>query len=133
VPWYLKRIVLPLLVLVAIGAIVAAVRISGGDQGAEVQGITALVPVAGAQILQQDRVGVILAPGWDASLSVDGTAIPTEQLDKDLDLGEVLFRPGAGKVIEALAPDRNCVTARVWRRALGPEAATPRTWCFRAS
>jgi hypothetical protein len=133
VPWYLKRLVLPLLVLVAIGAVVVAVQTSGGGGGAERQGIRSLVPIAGAQILQQDRVGVVVEPGWDASLAINGIAIPTEQLDKDLDLGQVLYRPGPGKVIEALEPDRNCASARVWRRALGPGAATPRDWCFRAS
>jgi hypothetical protein len=133
VPWYLKKIVLPLLVLVAIGAIVFAVRTAGRETGAEVVGIRTLVPIAGAQVLQQDRVGVVIEPGWDASLTVNGTPIPTDQLDKDLDLGQVFYKPGAGKVIESLPPDRNCVTARVWRRALGPDAATARSWCFRAS
>jgi hypothetical protein len=133
VPWYLKRIVLPVLVLVAIGAIVVAVQTAGRGGGAEQQGIRSLVPIPGAQVLQQDRVGVVVEPAWDASLSINGTAIPDDQLSKDLDLGQVFFRPGPGKVLESLAPDRNCVTAQIWRRALGPDSASTRTWCFRAS
>jgi len=45
----------------------------------------------------------------------------------------VLFKPGAGKVITQLLPDRNCVTALVWRRDLGRAEASARDWCFRAN
>lgn len=132
-PPLVKRVLIPLLVVVIVAAIVAAVRISDRSGPSEVAGVVSLVPGSGDKVLVQSKVGIVVSPNYEASLVVNGAAIPPDQIDPPLNPGEVLFQPGPGKVIERLLPDRNCVTAKVWRRDLGPDTAASRDWCFRAS
>ena len=132
-PWYVKRLLLPGLVIVMIVAIVAAVRIGSGRETPEIPGIVSLVPGNGENVLVQSPVGLVLRPDYDAALEINGVAIPPDQIEPPLNPGEVLFKPGIGKVIDELLPDRNCVTAEVWRRDLGRAEASTRDWCFRAN
>lgn len=132
-PWYVKRLLLPGLVLVIIVAIVAAVRIGSGRETPENPGIVSLVPGPGDNVLVQSPVGLVVRPDYDAALEINGVVIPADQIEPPLNPGEVLFKPGAGKVITQLLPDRNCVTAEVWRRDLGRTSASTRDWCFRAN
>ena len=132
-PWYVKRLLLPGLVIVMIVAIVAAVRIGSGRETPEIPGIVSLVPGNGENVLVQSPVGLVLRPDYDAALEINGVAIPPDQIEPPLNPGEVLFKPGVGKVITQLLPDRNCVTAEVWRRDLGSAEASTRDWCFRAN
>jgi hypothetical protein len=132
-PWFVKRLVLPLLVVAMGVAIYAATQITDGRQVPETPGIARLVPGPGDKVLLQNRVGVVVDPGWDASVVVNGTPIPASQIDEPLNPGEVLYQPSPGKVIEQLLPDQNCVTVQVWRQADGPQGANTRSWCFRAS
>jgi len=132
-PWFVKRLILPALVLALGVAIYAATQITDGRQVPETPGIAQLVPGPGDKVLLQNKVGVVVEPGWDASVVINGTAVPSTQIDAPLNPGEVIFQPGPGKVIEQLLPDRNCATVQVWRQADGPGQATSRTWCFRAS
>lgn len=132
-PWYVKRLLLPALVIVGVVAIVAAVRLGSGRDTPELAGIVSLVPAPGDNVLIQSPVGVVVRPNYDAALTINGVAIPPDQIEPPLNPGEVLFKPGATKVIAQLLPDRNCVTAVVWRRDLGRDAGATRDWCFRAS
>ena len=132
-PWYVKRLLIPGLVIVMIVAIVAAVRIGSGRETPEIPGIVSLVPGPGENVLVQSPVGLVLRPDYDAALEINGVAIPPDQIEPPLNPGEVLFKPGIGKVIDELLPDRNCVTAEVWRRDLGRAEASTRDWCFRAN
>lgn len=132
-PWYVKRLILPLLVVAMLGAMYFATQVTDGRQVPETPGIAQLVPGPGDKVLLQNKVGVVVEPGWDASVVINGTAIPPSQIDEPLNPGEVLFQPSPGKVIEQLLPDQNCATVEVWRQSDGPQAATTRTWCFRAS
>ena len=133
VPWYVKRLLLPALVLVLVVAVVAAVRLNSGREVAEIPGVVSLVPESGNNVLILSHVGVVVRPDYDAALTIYGVTIPPDQIEPPLNPGEVLFKPGGGKVITELLPDRNCVTAEVWRRDLGRERSATRDWCFRAS
>lgn len=132
-PWYVKRLLLPALVLVMVVAVVTALRVGSGREAPELPGIVSLIPGPGDNVLLQSPVGIVVRPDYDAQLVINGVSIPPDQIDPPLNPGEVVFKPGVGKVIVQLLPDRNCVTARVWRRDLGPEASSARDWCFRAS
>lgn len=133
VPWFVKRLLIPGLVVVMIVAVVAAVRIGSGRDTPEIPGIVSLVPGPGESVLLQSPVGLVLRPDYDAELTINGVTIPPDQVEPPLNPGEVLFKPGVGKVITQLLPDRNCVTALVWRRDLGRDEAAVRDWCFRAN
>ncbi len=99
------------------------------DQGA----VERLLPANNSQVLQQESVGIDLAPGYDAALTVNGMPIPTDQLDKTTGLNIVMFQPGPGKVIEYLPSGQSCVLATYWRLDTGPGESSARTWCFTAS
>jgi hypothetical protein len=92
--------------------------------------IEALVPTQGAEVLQQGRFGIDLAPGWDATLIVNDVAIPDDQLQRIPELNQVFFVPGEDKVIERLPPGENCISARFFPSASGEEESQVRTWCF---
>jgi hypothetical protein len=132
-PWFVKRLILPVLIVALAVAVYAATQVTDGRQVPETPGIARLVPGPGEKVLLQNRVGVVVDPGWDASVVINGTEIPASQIDAPLNPGEVLFQPGPGKVIQELLPERNCVTVQVWRQSDGPGASNTRSWCFRAS
>jgi hypothetical protein len=90
-----------------------------------------VVPRAGAEALQQSEVGVDLVPGHEGALSVNGTAIPDDELRRVPEQNQVFFAPGQGRTFEALPAGRTCVTATIWRSAVGrgPEDTTFQ-WCF---
>lgn len=132
-PWFVKRLLIPALVVVMVVAVVAAVRLGSNSANPEIAGVLTLVPGSGDNVLIQSPVGLVLRPNYDAQLIINGVTIPPDQIEPPLNPGEVLFKPGTGKVITQLLPDRNCVTAQVWRRDRGPDEAATRDWCFRAS
>jgi hypothetical protein len=132
-PKIVKRVVLPGLVLIIAVAVFAATQLGGGRTIPETPGIVALVPGPGDKVLMQNKVGVVVSPEYGANLEVNGVDIPAGQIEAPLNPGELLFQPGPGKVLRSLEPENNCVTARVWLLVEGPERASVRTWCFRAS
>lgn len=133
-PKVVKLVVIPLLLLVAVGAVVTLFRRDGDSGGTpEAQVIERLIPGEGDSTIAQAAVGIDLITGWDASLTINQVPIPDDQLQKTLDLGQITFDPGEGKVIEALnGQQQNCATATYWQLATGPEQSFTRTWCFTA-
>ena len=90
--------------------------------------------------LQQDAVGVDLAPGWTGRLIIGGVEIPPDQTncfdcpapESGPDpLNRVFFRPGPGKAYEVFPTGRLCATAVIWPETLGPEQSQQIDWCFR--
>jgi hypothetical protein len=118
--------------VVGIGFFVAATLIgSGGGGGPLPEGIEAVFPTENAKTVAQDRVGADLASGWTGRLFINGTEIPTAELDEDGGLNQLVFTPAKGKVLDALLPNRNCATVEYWRLADGETSANPaQSWCF---
>lgn len=131
-----RRVVITLIVLACIAGLALAVnRTETGEEDVALSGpadiVELLVPSAGSEILRQDRIGIDLAPGWDANLIVNGISIPNDQLDKTPALNQVYFQPGDGKVIEELRPGPNCAQALPYLERRGADAARPPIrWCF---
>ena len=121
-PTWLRRSVIAVVMLSAL-AIAAwgatkADDASPGDGPGLGAAVVDLFPDDGAQALRQTRIGADLATGYDGRLTIDGVAIPEEQLEgardpatvDPEDLAEnglrpnnknrVYFQPGPGKVIE---------------------------------
>jgi hypothetical protein len=115
-------------IAVAIGALVVLGEDSDND--ARDAAIEQFIPTDGDQIVQQEPVGIDLAPGYDGTLALNGVAIPEDQLNKVPALNLVQFVPGEGKEVEQYLQGRNCVVATFWLSKDGPGQATSRSWCF---
>ena len=68
-----------------------------------------LLPASGDEVLRQAQVGLDLAEGYKATLTINGTEIRSAKdgLITDLGTGQVLFQPGPEKVIETLNSGQN--------------------------
>ncbi len=107
------------------------------------------IPAPGANVPRQVQVGVILQPGYDGRLSINGVAIPEDQMDGaipttspeyDPKLGvrpnnreRVLYTPGPGKVIDRYGSREVTITATFWRIIDGPSAERAVTWTIYVS
>lgn len=93
--------------------------------------VEAFLPPDGSQALQQETVGIDLAPGWQAKLFVLGEEVPEDQLRVVQSLNRLEFSPGEGKLVEAWSPGQNCLAATVWESAAGIESSSRNvSWCF---
>lgn len=90
-------------------------------------------PSPGSLQLRQTEIFVVLEPAYRASLTVNDTPIPDDQLDVIAGLNRVSFTPGAGREIAELPPGRTC--AEVAFDLLTDPADEPATyrWCFTVS
>lgn len=101
-------------------------------------------PIPGSHVQPTETVGILLKPGFDGRLVVDGTSIPEGQMDGaippgspefDPQLGarpntknEVMFTPGPSKVIKALRPGQAMISVRYWNIASGERTAKIISW-----
>jgi hypothetical protein len=121
------------IVLVAIAAVCVYALYQLADAPAtnlEGGAIERLIPAPDSKILQQDQIGIDLAPGYEASLAVNGTPLPTDQVLIVPPLNQVFYQPGPGKIIEFWPAGRNCIVATFWRSETGPNQSSSRAWCF---
>ena len=87
-------------------------------------------PAEGAQVLQQQQIGIDLGNPYRVSrLVVDRTLIPEEELTRRDELGQVFFQPGPDLAIEAFPAGRVCAVAEVVDAVSG-EPARSVEWCF---
>jgi hypothetical protein len=132
------RILVAVGLLVAAGALYAAIHLTNTDDAGPVtvtgqpNVVQQLIPGNGSSELRQSELGIDLAPGYDAALIVNGVEIPRRELRVVAAQNQVFFTPGAGKVIEELDGGRTCVVAVVWKSSQG--RGTPQdtsvAWCF---
>jgi len=119
------------LAAVAIVCIVIASRLGTADTGGFDGGrIERLIPLPGSKILQQDTIGIDMAPGYEATLALNGVAIPLDQSDVIAPINQTTFKPGPGKEFTQLPAGQNCVVATYWQSSVGPSVSSTRTWCF---
>jgi hypothetical protein len=93
--------------------------------------VVSLVPCPGDTDLAQGAVGVVMANGWQASLSVDGTVVPQDEVT--VRGQQYLFRPGPGTATGALAPGQHSALVSYYPTATGPAATQTFAWSFRTS
>ena len=125
-----------------LGLIVAALVGSGDDADQAVTASPAVdrvIPSPGDEVLQQQRVGVVLDARYRLSSLVlyksdqlTGGVDVTAQVDHIEGLNRFEFVPGDGRLIGALSPDTNCAVATFVLIARPEEADTVR-WCFEVS
>lgn len=134
------RLLIAFLLLLGIGGFVLAVVVSrDSTDDVSVSGnraIDALFPARGAEVLQQQTVGVDLAaPFRLTSLQIfpndrlTGGVEVISEVDIVDGLNQYLYSPADGKLIDALSPDTNCVFATYVEIARPDDPATI-DWCF---
>lgn len=131
-----RRLIYSALLAVAVAGLVIAVsngRTSPTAAADRNDAIEAIVPPEGGDVLRQSTVGVVVAPGYQASLTVNGITIPADELTGDRGLGQFYFTPGEGRTLASLAGGQNCVIATYWPAAAGPEQSETIRWCFSAA
>ena len=141
-PTRVKLVILALFVA-GIGAFVAASLAGGSDRPCRPPAaIEQLIPECNAQVLQQDRVGVDMRPGYTAELAINGVPIPNDEIrsigvaanqQTGVAPDTFVFTPGRGKALEELQAQQNCATVTYWSLADGPDRSSQFTWCFRAA
>jgi len=133
----LRRVLLGLAALMGVAAILLALVLADTDDNdVSVTGNAAvdeLIPPRNAQVLSQENVGIDLAFGYDARLTVNGVEIPREQIRHLPNINRFTFRPDQGKVVESLRAEQNCAQVSYWRQEVGPSDADTISWCFTAS
>ena len=138
------RVSIAALALFGILGLVVAALVGSGDDGAD-EAVTAspavdrVIPSPGDEVLQQQRVAVVLDARYRLSSLVvyqseqlTGGVDVTAQVDHIEGLNRFEFVPGEGRLIEALSPDTNCAVATFVLIARPEEADTAR-WCFEVS
>lgn len=133
-PTRFKLVVAAFLVVLAVVAVIAYEQIdtsNGSDAtGGNPSFVERLIPGRDSQLVQQGTVGIDLKTGWDGRLTVDGVAIPEDQLDVTESFNLIQFTPGPKKVLRTLPIGKICATAVVWQQAAGERSARPVNWCF---
>jgi len=132
----LRRVVLALLLLVAVGLFWLAGHNGNADPKPLLteQAVEELIPADGSpSVLRQAEIGIDLKPGWTGELSVNGRLIPEDQLRRNDPLNQVFFTPGPGKEIEAFDAGTVVVVANIWRPVDGETRDDARSvvWRFR--
>ena len=90
-------------------------------------------PVAQSTVVLQSDVVVDLAAGYTAEIDINGVPIPADEINEALALNQLRFSPGAGKTLERLFTEQNCVRVNYWLIVQGPQSAQTYTWCFDAN
>lgn len=114
----MRRVVLGLLLVVAVGMFWLAGRYGNADPEPVISqsAVEQLIPGDGSpSVLRQAEIGIDLREGWTAELSVNGVFIPEDQLRRNVPLAQVFFTPGPGKEIEQLRSGTVLVVASIWR------------------
>lgn len=159
-----RRIDVSLLVAsfaIAVGVVLVGVgllrSVTGREQQLLPDAIESIDPIRGAtQVPQQTRVFVDFAIGYEATMFIDGVALPTIALDdvtvRPPGLGDdagdqveippgalwepgnatLTFEPGPSQVIESFSTGLHTVTLHYWRTEDGPERFRTYTWTFYA-
>ena len=113
-----QNLIFAALVLAGIGFITAAGligRTDSPDAALRTPGVEALIPERDSEVLQQQRVGIDLEPGWvvkSFTISPDARCLePVELIDFITltdGLQQFFYQPDEGKPVTALSPDNNC-------------------------
>lgn len=103
-----------------------------GQNGQPVVIVEAYIPGRGVEAFQQAQVGLDLASGWTLSdFTLNGVAIPEEELDIGRQLDRYVYTPGDGKTVEALDPQTNCASAVITPVNTDTNAGSrTERWCF---
>lgn len=134
-PW---RVAVVVAALFLVGNLVAIYILDGADTQREGRtfpvAIDTVTPRPGEIIRPQDDIVADLEPTLTGVLLIGTAEVPEDQTDRVVNLGEIAFRPGPGKDIEAFEPGEYTATVLYWPQGK-PRPANPASysWSFRVS
>lgn len=118
-----QYLVFAALLLAGVGMFVGAGLIGRSDPpdaALRIPGVEGLIPERGDEVLQQQRLGIDLEPGYvvrSFTVSPDARCLePVELVDFMNPTGGLnlyVYQPGEGLPVRALSPDDNCVKALI--------------------
>ena len=137
-----KRASLIISALLVLGVVVFVLAALVGDEttgDVSVSGneaIDQIIPSRGAEVLQQQAVGIdlaapyrlvslVIAPTNNRSAGLDVTA----QVEERTGVNQFTFSPAEGRLIEALSPDTNCAFV-TYIEVARPDVPLTFDWCF---
>ncbi len=139
------RALIAALAAAGVAALVIAALVGSGGPSTGGSAVTAgpavdrVIPEPGDEVLQQQRVGVVLDPRYRLTSLV---VYPNDRLSGGVNvfdevvqiagLNSFEFAPGEGRLLESLSPDTNCVRATFVLIAR-PEESDTTQWCFQVS
>lgn len=118
---YVRRIVIPLIVVAAIGVMFWGLNEAGDNSSPEAFVITKppvkrVIPEPGTLALRQSDIGFVLDPLYVGRLEIDGRAIPDDQIRFQIGVNLYVYTPGPGTETGALAPGKHRATAVFWKK-----------------
>ena len=129
-----RRVLTTLVILACFAGLVVAVQhTQRGDKDEPTFSgsiVELQAPAPGSSVLAQAQLLLDLTVRYDATLIVNGVAIPDDQTQRRPELNQVAFVPGPGKVIERFPAGSNCVQANIFRIDGAQEDVPPVRWCF---
>lgn len=145
----LRRLVIAL-ALVLVGVLGYLMVQSGEGRESDTGDGTAIAsyqPAPGGRVLRQSEVGVVLDDGYDGRLTINGVAIPEEEMvgavdptspEYDAEAGVrpntknvVKYQPGPGKALTEYGTGTLEITVRYWRLVDGESASATTTYTVR--
>lgn len=120
-------------------AVLGVLSTDTSDTGNVVAGpVEDIIPNDRAIVELQQEVGIDLDAGLhlDAQIFVDGVAIPADEYNAgDINLGQFIFKPGAGRSVREWTQGPHTVVVKYWPKASSIEVGpiSQETWTFTAA
>lgn len=134
-PWRVVTVVVALIVIVNLGVLlIRNTDTSSTANGALPTIIESVAPGNGEIVRTTDTIAVDLNDGYTGVIAIDRAEVPEDQIERVGPLGQITFRPGAGKDIEQFSPGVHTVTVSYWPQTKGrPDRPATYTWTFKAT
>jgi hypothetical protein len=93
--------------------------------------IRTVYPPQGEYVARQSTIFIELDAASQGTIaSINGHAIPEDQIDEITGLNRFSYTAGPGKEFTRFDPGRNCAVARIWPRGGTIEAGHDYQWCY---
>lgn len=109
---------------------VSILFIPSGDPEQLPEAVQRYAPQDGDIAINPVKVVIVVQPNYDVTFVIDGTTIPSDEIDSIPEIGRFQFDPGEGKTIERWTPGEHIVIASWIGGAAGTDAGTL-VWTFR--
>jgi hypothetical protein len=134
------KVIIAVLIAGGLGIFVALAFIGGGGGGCPLpDGIQQIYPDCNTSVLGQTQIGVRVADGYTAELTLNGAPIPLDQVTSGGETG-ANNTAGAAQTQFFFFPTgdypllpKNTLTVRFWPIAQGEDAARSYSWRFEAA
>ncbi len=124
------RVTYTLLAIVLLAIIGASILfIPSGDPEELPSAVEQYSPHDGDLAINPVKVLIDVLPHYDVQFVIDGTPIPTSDVDAIVETGRYQFEPGEGKVIERWTPGKHTVVAS-WIGGTANTDAGTLVWTF---